>query len=98
MELSPAYGQYALCNGYPDTSPPGPHCVDGDLRLVGREAPFFAGPGELRCASTSPIGFWYGLPAQGRCPEGESPGKEAASSGCTWAVACQGDLSGWRQG
>jgi len=84
--VAPAYGQYAACNGYPDTSPPGPTCFGGDTRLVGREAPLFAGDGELRCASKSPIGFWYGLPKAGRCMKGRAPGLDAWKSGCTWSV------------
>jgi len=86
LEVSPAFGQYALCNGYPDTKPPGPSCIGGDPRLVGKEAPFFAGDGEKRCDAGSPIGFWYGLPKGGRCPPGQRPSKDAWASGCTWAV------------
>ncbi|CAE7272283.1 unnamed protein product [Symbiodinium pilosum] len=84
--VSPAFGQYALCNGYPDTSPPGPVCDGGDARLVGKEAPFFAGDGESRCAADSPIGFWYGLPKSGHCAPGEVPAKTASESGCTWSI------------
>jgi len=86
LEVSPAFGQYALCNGYPDTKPPGPVCIGGDPRLVGKEAPFFAGDGESRCTSDSPVGFWYGLPKGGRCPTGQRPGKDAGASGCTWSI------------
>jgi len=86
LEVSPAFGQYALCNGYPDTKPPGPSCIGGDPRLVGKEAPFFAGDGELRCVAESPIGFWFGLPKGGRCPPGQTPSKDAWRSGCTWSV------------
>lgn len=84
--VSPAFGQYGLCNGYPDTAPPGPICLGGDARLVGREAPLFAGDGELRCAAESPIGFWYSLPRSGQCPPGQSPGANAWREGCTWSV------------
>ena len=39
----------ALCARHgEDTTPPGPLCVGGDPRLVGKEAPFFAGDGESR--------------------------------------------------
>jgi len=83
--VSPAFGQYALCNGYPDTDPAGPLCFGGDSRLVGREAPFFFGEGESRCAAGSRIGFWYSLPRAGRCDPGEKPSQDAWRSGCTWA-------------
>lgn len=86
LEISPAFGQYRPCNGYPDTIPPGPSCVPGDPRLVGREAPFSAGEGELRCAAGSPLGFWYQLPKGGRCSTGHRPSKEAWATGCTWSV------------
>ncbi|CAK0854471.1 unnamed protein product [Prorocentrum cordatum] len=33
--VSPAFGQYALCNGYPDTDPAGPLCFGGDSRRWG---------------------------------------------------------------
>ncbi|CAK9003245.1 unnamed protein product, partial [Durusdinium trenchii] len=86
LQVSPAFGQYALCNGYPDTKPPGPSCIGGDPRLVGKEAPFFAGDDESRCTATSPIGFWFGLPKGGHCPPGQVPGKDAWAGGCTWSV------------
>ncbi|CAE7203246.1 CFAP99 [Symbiodinium sp. CCMP2456] len=86
LQMSPAFGQYALCNGYPDTVPPGPECVGGDPRLVGKEAPFFAGDGENRCSADSSIGFWYGLPKAGHCSAGEVPKKSAWESGCTWSI------------
>ena len=86
LEVSPAYGQYALCNGYPDTKPPSPVCIGGDLRLVGRAAPSMAGDGEHRCSADSPTGFWYHLPKAGRCPSGTRPKKDAWSGGCTWSV------------
>jgi len=81
---SAAWGQYAMCNGYPDTSPPGPSCVGGDPRLVGRATPMGIGDGELRCAAASPIGFWFSLPADGRCAQGVVPGSDASYEGCTW--------------
>jgi len=84
LVVSAAWGQYALCNGYPDTSPPGPSCVGGDPRLVGRATPMGIGDGELRCAATSPIGFWFSLPASGRCAQGIVPGSDASHEGCTW--------------
>ena len=86
LEISPAFGQYAVCNGYPDTSPPGPLCFGGDPRLVGKEAPFFVGDGESRCSDESPSGFWYSVPKAGHCPAGQSPSSTAATSGCTWAI------------
>ena len=86
LEVSPAFGQYCPCNGYPDTIPRGPSCIAGEPRLVGRGAPFSAGDGELRCAAESPLGFWYGLPKGGRCSPGERPSKEAWATGCTWSV------------
>ncbi|CAE7205074.1 CLEC16A [Symbiodinium sp. KB8] len=86
LQMSPAFGQYALCNGYPDTVPPGPECLGGDPRLVGKEAPFFAGDGESRCSADSSIGFWYGLPKAGHCSAGEVPKKGAWESGCTWSI------------
>merc|ERR1712232_1083429 len=86
LKVSPSYGQYGLCNGYPDTDPPGPYCFGGDERLVGREAPLFVGEGELRCATSSPVGFWFALPKAGRCARGQVPSDGAAKSGCTWAV------------
>lgn len=86
LEVSPAFGQYAACNGYPNTKPPGPHCFGGDDRLVGREGSFSAGDGEGRCVRENHVGFWYGLPKKGRCPAGEAPGKDAWSSGCTWSL------------
>ena len=86
LEISPAFGQYAVCNGYPDTSPPGPACFGGDPRLVGKEAPFFVGDGESRCMDKSPSGFWFSVPKAGRCPAGQSPSSTAASSGCTWSI------------
>ncbi|CAK9006027.1 RING-type domain-containing protein [Durusdinium trenchii] len=84
--VSPAYGQYPLCNGYPDTVPQGPRCVGGDGRLVGREAPFFAGDGESRCSTSSPVGFWLGVPSGGRCSAGQRPSRTAAQGGCTWSL------------
>lgn len=86
LQVSPAFGQYGLCNGYPDTQPPGPFCAGGDPRLVGKERPGFVGDGEGRCAATSPIGFWLGLPKAGHCPPGQSPTKDAWVGGCTWSV------------
>jgi len=82
--MSAVWGQYATCNGYTDTNPPGPSCSGGDSRLVGRAAPFEVGDGELRCASKSPIGFWYSLPEAGRCAPGVAPGFQALQAGCTW--------------
>lgn len=81
VQVSPAYGQYALCNGYADTSPPGPVCFGGDEHLVGREAPSGTGDGSLRCAAESPVGWWYSLPKKGQCPHGKSPDGE-----CSWSV------------
>lgn len=86
LEISSAFGQYGVCNGYPDTTPPGPVCFGGDLRLVGKEAPFFAGDGESRCAAESKAGFWYSLPKAGHCPAGQSPSTTAASTGCSWSI------------
>ena len=86
LQISPAFGQYGFCSGYTDTRPPGPSCIGGDLRLVGREAPFFDGDGESRCAEESFYGFWYSLPKGGRCPAGLSPSRTAATSGCTWSI------------
>eukprot|EP00438_Fugacium_kawagutii_P007971 Skav221216 [mRNA] locus=scaffold2467:171133:171741:- [translate_table: standard] len=86
LEISPAFGQYAVCNGYPDTAPPGPSCIGGDPRLVGKEAPFFIGDGESRCAEHNPSGFWYSVPKAGRCAPGQSPRRTAASDGCTWSI------------
>ena len=86
LEVSPAYGQYAMCNGYPDTKPPGPLCIGGDLRLVGKMAPFMAGDGEHRCSAGSPTGFWYHLPKAGRCSGESRPTKDAWAKGCTWSV------------
>ena len=83
--LSPAYGQYGLCNGYPDTRPVGPVCLGGDRRLVGREAPSFSGPGELRCTESPTVGHWFSLPLRGRCGTGR-PSREAWRRGCSWAV------------
>ena len=60
--MSPAYGQYGLCNGYPDTTPVGPVCLGGDSRLVGCEGPSFSGVGELRCAESPVVGHWFSLP------------------------------------
>ena len=53
---------------------------------MGREAPFSAGEGELRCAAGSPLGFWYQLPKGGRFSTGHRPSKEAWATGCTWSV------------
>ena len=86
LEVSPAFGQYALCNGYPDTKPPGPSCSGGDSRLVGRQAPSSVGEGESRCAADNPLGFWFTLPKGGRCPPGQRPSRDAWASGCTWSV------------
>eukprot|EP00490_Sorites_sp_Unknown_P012282 CAMPEP_0114662658 /NCGR_PEP_ID=MMETSP0191-20121206/25276_1 /TAXON_ID=126664 /ORGANISM="Sorites sp." /LENGTH=419 /DNA_ID=CAMNT_0001899517 /DNA_START=168 /DNA_END=1427 /DNA_ORIENTATION=+ len=86
LQISPAFGQYAVCNGYPDTTPAGPSCIGGDPRLVGKEAPFFVGEGESRCATESISGFWYSLPKQGHCPDGQSPSATAGTSGCTWSI------------
>ncbi|CAE7477312.1 unnamed protein product [Symbiodinium natans] len=35
LRISSAFGQYALCNGYPDTTPPEPVCRGGDVRERG---------------------------------------------------------------
>eukprot|EP00439_Symbiodinium_sp_Y106_P072454 s2796_g13.t1 len=86
LQLSPAFGQYSACNGYPDTKPKGPVCIGGDTRLTGKEAPFFGGEGESRCADESPIGFWYSLPKAGHCPPGQAPSTTASESGCTWSI------------
>jgi len=86
LEVSPAFGQYALCNGYPNTKPPGPSCIGGDPRLVGKEAPSFAGDGEGRCTVEGLLGFWYSLPKGGRCQTGQRPSKAAGGSGCTWSI------------
>ena len=86
LEVSPAFGQYALCNGYPDTKPPGPSCTGGDSRLVGRQAPSSVGDGESRCAADNPLGFWFTLPKGGRCPPGQRASRDAWASGCTWSV------------
>ena len=80
LDISPAYGQYALCNGYP------PVCEGGDFRLVGRKTPSSVGDGESRCAADSPVGFWLSLPKAGRCAVGTRPSKDAWKSGCSWSV------------
>lgn len=82
--MSAVWGQYAMCNGYADTTPPGPSCFGGDMRLVGRASPMEVGDGEMRCALKSPIGFWFSLPEAGRCARGEVPGSQAFRTGCTW--------------
>ena len=80
LEISTAYGQYALCNGYP------PSCVGGDPRLVGRKTPSSVGDGESRCAAENPLGFWYSLPKEGRCANTQRPSRDAWTTGCTWSV------------
>ena len=80
LEISPAYGQYALCNGYP------PSCVGGDPRLVGRKTISSVGDGESRCAAESPLGFWFSLPKAGRCAAGQRPGADAWATGCSWSI------------